>query len=139
MWREGRIAVLMWYMEGGTIMNRVSGRVALLLSIGVVIMIGGCGKDNPVSSSQPLVGTWELVSVNGNPFDEDESFRLTFNANGTFSASDGDAGTYTIDGDTITLKGFGSENSDPPVTFSISGNTLTITDDFLGVLMYTRV
>jgi len=113
--------------------------VVLLLIIGLVGLASGCGKDNPTSPSHPLIGTWELVSVNGNLVDEPESFKLTFNADGTFSASDGDIGTYTISGDTLIVKGEGKAEADPPVPFTVNGNTLTLTLSSSSVWEYTRV
>ena len=120
---------------------------AVVVCIGI---IGGCGDDNPTSSQNSLVGTWELVSLNGNAVDPqtDVQSRLTFNANGTWTevrtAPNGStttfSGTYTESGNTIVLH----EENDPPgeletFTITISGSTLTVSQEGGDVGVYNRV
>ncbi|MEL6356586.1 MAG: lipocalin family protein [Bacteroidota bacterium] len=83
-------------------------------------------------SAQSVVGAWKIADV---PTDDGgtTTVTLTFTDAGTYTVdfgSDGSAennGTYTIDGDKISVKDVGCGDAVGVWQFSISGNTMTTT------------
>ena len=77
-------------MAEASIVKRMIG---LLMMLGLVVSVVGCGDDdNPVSSNRDLLlGEWE----------DEYGGSLTFNSDGTF-LEDGDSGKWSLVGDQLT-------------------------------------
>lgn len=129
-------------------------KLLILLPILVIASYtAGCifsDDDKPSSGgSNAIIGTWEdWVTV----FGDRQRDTITFNKDGTFNfgtdyydangyvETDKIYGTYTISGSIVTLtyREMGKEWVDT-YTFSISGNTLTLTNAYEGtVIQYTK-
>lgn len=130
---------------------RVSRLVALTLAVGVVLLISGCGDDEPTGGNgDTLFGSWIATSLTApsqpgwgdGVVDDGLSISMTFNDTGSYSgsASNDDpadpwicentascawSGSYSTSGNTVVFdEGTPDELS---ATYSISGNTLTLT------------
>lgn len=129
--------------------------IPLILAIAVA-----CGSDSPTQpTNASIAGTWSLTSVNGSglPFvmsqtanDKVElvgdvvtatptgtytevfSFRETLNGVVT-TTSEPDNGTYTINGNAITL----NSSTNGSITGALSGNTFTLIDQGF-VFLFTK-
>lgn len=77
-------------MAEASIVKRMIG---LLMMLGLVVSVVGCGDDdNPVSSNRDLLlGEWE----------DEYGESLTFNSDGTF-LEDGESGKWSLVGDQLT-------------------------------------
>ena len=107
-----------------------------VLLTAVFITAVACGSSNPVLSDDDLIGTWQLVSVDGRPVSElteepFEAIELTFRRNGTFEdvvtvmgERDVDVGSWTLKQD--RLKTTGANRLLQEVTVRIDGNRLFI-------------
>ena len=95
----------------------------LMAAFAVMCVCSSCSKDEDGKiDSNSIVGTWKAVSEEGysicdgekeewnNPYDEDEYFTVTFNANGT--------------GSTVDI--YGDETNKDDFTWRLSGNNLGI-------------
>lgn len=75
-----------------------------ILALAIVGCGGGGGTGGPSSS---LVGTWELRQQSddgGETFDNvNNNFRFTFNADGTWSDTNGDSGNWSTNGGLLTV------------------------------------
>ena len=98
--------------------------VTLIAVLLCVALFTGCSNDDGI------VGTWACTD-DSQPHDWYCGF--TFQADGRFVDRDGDWGTYSIDGDTITF----AFDTFAPVTlnFRLSGNRLTLTADGLHIVL----
>lgn len=83
------------------------------------------------NSSVPIMGTWKLLSENGEDASE-ENIHTVFSENGTsynYKFEDGicvaDATKYTTQGNILTR--IDSENEEETATYSVTGDTLKIT------------
>ena len=119
-----------------------------LLSLAVSVLVLGCGDDDPASPAPVLTGTWNLVTVSGQPlpftlpgtnevvtaesftilstgrFTMSTTFRFTINGQVT-SESIPDGGTYVVNGSTVTFK-YDSDGSTDVA--AVNGNTMTLED-----------
>ena len=119
-----------------------------LLSLAVSLLAVGCGDDDPVSPATVLAGTWNLVTVNGQPlpftlpgtsevvtaesftilatgrFTMVTTFRFTEGAN-VFSESIPDGGTYVVNGPIVTFT-YDSDGSTDVAT--MNGDTFILED-----------
>ncbi len=105
----------------------------LVMMVGLAVGLGmvGCSSDDD-GNDDPLVGTWSATSFNGQPMPANTSVTVTFRDDGTaqgtttFGAeTDSFSGTWSAANGIITIVDEdGAENT----PYSISGNTLTITD-----------
>ena len=92
-------------------------KMILLISIIGLMVVGCSDDDNPAASTGTSVtfteGTYNMTSATfyeaadcsgtGSAETDVEDWSLTFGANGVFTDSDGDGGTYTVAGTTITV------------------------------------
>jgi len=100
----------------------------IVLALLCVISLAACGGSNPETD---IIGTWVCLD-DSQP--HEWVCTLTFEAGGRFIDRDGDAGTFTIDGDTLTLAF--DEFDDFEVTFRLRGNRLTLEEgDDLSVML----
>ena len=106
--------------------------IGLLMMVGLMVGIVGCGDDNnPVKSNRDLlVGTWVV---------EDGSSD-TFRSDGTFVDGDGDGGTWSLVGDQLTIT-----YDDPDYaefggtgTISVTDTELTVTNEDGETVVVTR-
>jgi len=130
----------------------ILGRIALLAVL--IFSFASCGKDdNGGGQNDPLNGTW----VGYNTYDSSQNPTWTFN-NGSFEfvqyagtvGMEGSKGLYTTDGNSIIIQYTHYRNSDGvwkvdnikegmlfTYTYSVNGNTLSMTDRY-GTIVYTR-
>jgi hypothetical protein len=110
-----------------------------VIVVGLALIVGCGGSDGDGSGTVGLVGSWTFVKADINsPYvgtltvttAMGYSGSITFNANGTFTASGnvlGDGGTFTgtwvAAGNSLTLT---SEGDTQSATYSISGSTLSL-------------
>lgn len=129
--------------------------IPLVLAVAVA-----CGSDSPTQpTTTSIAGTWSLTSVNavGLPFVINQSGNdklelvgdvVTATATGTYTetfsyretlngvvttSSQPDNGTYTINGNAITL----NSSTTGPITGALSGNTFTVVDQGF-VFLFTK-
>ena len=107
-----------------------------VLLTAVFITAFACGSTNPVLSDDDLIGTWQLVSVDGQPVSElteepFETIELTFRMNGTFEdvvtvmgEREVDVGSWTLVRDRLMTTG--SAGLLQEVTVRVDGNRLFI-------------
>ena len=99
--------------------------IGLLMLVGLVVGIVGCGDDdNPVKSSNEdlLVGTWL----------DDEGTPWTLRSNGTFVDWEGDEGTWSLVGDQLTIAYDDPDFADfgwTDTLNSVTDTKLTVTDE----------
>ena len=105
-----------------------------LLMAGMVtsmcLALAGCSDSD--DDRDPLVATWSLQSVGGQPVEPGLSGRLVFNGNGTFSYEltmngnvvDSDRGTWSADGGVLTTTDASGETE--RISYSVVDRTLTI-------------
>jgi len=99
--------------------------VALILLFAA--FLGACSSEDPETA---LVGTWECRDAS---IPHRWLCNLTFYENGMFTDRDGDSGSFTINGNSLT---FNFDDFDPfIVTFNLSRNRLTLTADDLRVVL----
>ena len=103
---------------------RLLGIIAFAAIIGFSMTACG-GDDDPPPDPKDLVqGTWKYTWASGTNWDQ-----VAFTGNNYVIANDEDdplySGTFTITSNTITFAGQCTDT----VTYSISGNNLTITGD----------
>ena len=109
--------------------------LSLMLGLFVsVSLFSACSSDDDVN---PIVGTW-YTEVYG--YEE-----ITYNADGTCTYRDfksdkktisySDTGTYKVDGNRLTIW-WNDEDDALTITFSISGNKMTTSED--GGTVWTR-
>jgi len=119
----------------------------LMLSLSL-LMFSACGDDDPTGPGvDSIVGVWKaetfttsygsLTSPDSTeviPFgtDTDFQFTLTINDDNTWSSvfvvlgiTESDSGTWSVSGNTITIKA--PDEPDDTDEFSVSGDTLTLT------------
>ncbi len=77
-------------IKGGNTNIKIGGTVVV---IGILIIAILFGKGQFSSPEKQIVGTWET----------DGGFTYVFQSNGQYSHDGGWFGTYTVDGDTLTL------------------------------------
>jgi hypothetical protein len=82
-------------------MKKVKSLIFAALFAAVCVGFGSCDKDDDEGSSSDLIGTWELVSVEGMdgnmPIYEEETGISTFKSNGTGTNK------FEEDGETISI------------------------------------
>lgn len=109
----------------------------------------GTEETGGVSASQPLLGSWNAVTIGGNPVNESVFPTLTFDATGAVSghgSCNGYGGTYTTEGGSLTIEGVVStmmacedqtlmtqestyfEAIQRTATYTIEGETLSLLD-----------
>ena len=100
-----------------------------------VMMLGSCKNS---STTDPIVGTWNLTLVNGSPPSGGGTF--TAMSNGTWTAAGSgvipnfEAGTWSVSSGTYTIINTATSGN---FTATISGNTLTV-DPFKSIQTYTK-
>ena len=139
---------------------RIQSRARTGALVALMVMLAACGGDSATGLTTSFVGSYSLKTVNGVnlPYviaqtgqDKDEliSGSITVNNGGSFTdaftvrstrsgqattSSSADAGTWTSNGTAIT---FVFNNGSTPSTGSLSGNTLTSTENGLA-LVFTK-
>ena len=106
----------------------------LLVGAGVALGTVGCSDDDDDGGGgNPLVGTWKATSYNGQALDSSISVVATFRSDGTATTTmniggevDTADGTWSAENGTLTVTSDGETDS---ASYSISGNTLTISDE----------
>ena len=76
--------------------------VAMLMALGLLMSVVGCGSDNPTSPKDLIVGTWIA--------DDADAHSWTYHSDGTMTNYDAELGENVVDG--------------PVVTWSINGDNL---------------
>ena len=117
----------------------------LSLTLGLLVSslaFMACGSDDDDNSSNPLVGTWWVATVDANS-GVTVYTEITYNADMTCSwkeyrgnrdePSSYDTGTYKIDGNILAIwwnreKEYWDEDGPWTTTFSITGNKMTTTE-----------
>ncbi len=120
-------------------------KLILMLSLSL-LLFSACGDDDPTGpEADSIVGVWKAEtnttsygsltnpdSTEVTTFGSDISFTLTISADNTWTAvfvgfglTDSSSGTWSLSGNTLTIKEPGEPDSSSD--FSISGNTLTLT------------
>jgi len=91
-----------------------------------VLVFTGCGDDDDETSSNPLIGTWELTKdVYSECTDSSEDGIVNYTCTAT------DCITSTFTSNTITAKAIGDNlEISASATYSISGSKITINSDF---------
>ena len=107
--------------------------IALLIALLMVFTLAACGGGSGGGTEpdvHPIVGTWECHDTT---VPHSWMCLLVFDEDGRFVDKDGDGGTYTIDGNTLTLEfDFFYPIS---ITFNIRGDQLTIEGDGIRVTL----
>jgi len=107
-------------------MKEVFMRQRRIVMAGMVILVlAACSLALPLSSQ--IVGTWRM--------DINPNFTITFAANGQVTNSLGEHGTWSMDGDKLTLQWSG--DSPNLIIVAINGDRLTLTRTI--VTTFTRV
>jgi len=116
-------------------------KYALIMFVAISVSLTSCTEDDDMGN--PIVGSWGLTEADGG---FEVSLVATFEENGTGilaatitiqgeSLTESDSFTWSTKGDQLTLTMDGETEVS---TYSISGNTLTITDDEGDVTQLTR-
>ena len=123
-------------------------KLILMLSLSL-LMFSACGDDDPTGPGvDSIVGVWKPLTstiyygsltspdstdVSASGIDNDIQFTLTINDDNTWSSvfvflgiTESDSGTWSVSGNTITIKA--PDEPDSTDDFVVSGNTLTLTD-----------
>ena len=104
--------------------------IVCVLLLTPMLMTSSCGSNNG------LVGRWQLQRGDWIYYFADAD-RIEFFADGrVIEHGYGETGTYTVSGDRLTVNGDWSGRQ--VFTFSISGNTLTLSDSDRDTAVYTR-
>ncbi len=124
---------------------KTSKTMILTVLIAASALLTSCSKDDDNNDSS-IVGTWLQTAgtkehfVNGTSegvvnevIDANYYWKITINADGTFTeiyAEEGseakeDYGTYTMDGNTLSLTYNGDSGPDPDDSFILDNNTIT--------------
>ncbi len=120
-----------------------SFKYLMVMFIALSVAVTSCNEDDDDAMGNPIVGSWALSESEGG---FEVSILATFNENGTGtlkatvaiggeSQSESEPFTWSTDGDQLTMTMDGETEVS---TYSISGNTLTITDDEGVVTELTR-
>jgi len=113
-----------------------------VLAIGTALILGavGCGSSDS-GGGGGVEGSWKATSFNGLPLPSGVALSITLSDNGTYSAAttyEGvtatETGTWSTSGNQLTTVHEGEAES---VTYSISGNTMILSDPE-GVFTLTR-
>ena len=109
--------------------------VFLVLAVGMAIGLGsaGCGGGDDDGGGSGIEGSWKAESFNGSAMPDNVSLVLTFRDNGTLetiSTVNGvvekETGTWSEAGGVLTV--VSADRSVDRVPYSVSGNTLTMSD-----------
>jgi len=96
--------------------------LSIALFLVLSLFISACNKDdvklNNRNINKYLPGQWKVVSLNGEPYDEEDEFILDFDDNGDFST------IYEYDNGTTVTYGGGSWS------FDDDNDKLTITNEY---------
>ncbi len=117
-------------------------RICIQTILAAFIIVSSCKKDDPAPVVKPLVGTWKFTnlkrtictnSANNGSFDCPGNFpsctiitfaETTYTKDTDFGINTGTAGTYSINGNNLTITPTGQAPT-TYTSFLISGNTLT--------------
>ena len=112
----------------------------LIAPLLAVTFLAGCGDSTPEEVAEALAGNWNATSaVFTNKANSSETFDLLAggeSVNIAFTAAGGFSGSFTEVGGTFVVQGTNliitnTGESDPKtVAFTLSGNTLTVDDEF---------
>lgn len=89
---------------------------SILLTLCLLLCLTACGEE---AAGSELVGTW--YDTSGDAF--------IFNEDGTGFDSTGDSFNWSVDGNSLTLTGLDNGNSALVFTYTIEGDTLTMSGD----------
>jgi len=92
-------------------------------------LLGACGGAAP---EEAIIGTWECRDAT---VPHVWLCLLTFDESGRFVDRDGDGGSFSIDGNSLTLQFDEAMFGTHTVNFNISGNRLTLTEDGLRIVL----
>ena len=118
--------------------------LVLTVGVGVAFAAVGCDDDDDSSSSKSsLVGTWKATHFNGQEISSDiASVTITFRSDHTFNLtmtfgleSETESGTWSTAGGILTTT---TPEGSESIAYTLSGNTLTITDPDEGVITLRR-
>jgi len=109
-------------------------KVLVLAVLGVVCfaLLAACGSVDP---NEAIIGSWECRD---NSQDHAWYCGFTFTSDGRFTDRDGDVGSYTINGNSLTLDFDFYDRHDYTARFNSSGNRLTISDSDNGRVVLHR-
>lgn len=106
------------------------GKLVLIVALfGITLLIvscggGGGGGGGSAAPANPVIGTW---AASGGAF---TGMTVTFDSSNNYSLNNGstviDSGTYTADSSTISFT-TASDGSSTSITYTLSGNTATVT------------
>jgi Lipocalin-like domain len=114
------------------------GVLAVMVAVGLAA--SGCGGSD--GGGGGLEGTWKATSFNGLPLPSDVALTVTLSGNGTYTGyiTDGgltatETGTWSASDTVLTTVLDGDVEN---VNYTLSGNTLILSDPEEGVFIMTR-
>jgi len=117
--------------------NRKNWLGVLVIALVFEMMVVGCGDGSNSGGGNPLIGKWYFSQQAADDDDDgtDATYEFTSDRKLLVGGSDSDGFTYTVSGNTLTVKVPGFEMG--KTTFSISGTKLTLDNTFTPFLMTT--
>ena len=99
--------------------------VGMLMALGLLMSVMGCGSDNPTSSIDLIVGTWIADDADGHSWTYHSDGTLTnYDAELEEDGVDGPLVSWSINGDNLI---WSRGRGDPVIwTFSVTDESLTI-------------